>query len=802
MIKNYFKTAWRSLWKHRVVSFINIGGLAVGMAAAVLIFMWVQNEFNFDGYHPNADNIYRIKNHLSIDKRTTWIWENSSYRMGEETSRQIPEVEKVTRIRPLNYAPTYFKIKGEFFPEKDVALIDSSWFDVFDYEFVSGGPEAFNSEPFSLILTESKAKKYFGNKEAVGQIIHIDTLDYKVQGVIKDIPANSSFTFDVLAPIASRRANPKEKENEMQWGNFYYITFLKLNPHSNTKKVAKKIETITAKARETNNLAISLTPLKDLHFESGLQNTALRQGNKRAITVFGALGVFLLVIACINYVNITTARASLRAKEVSIKKIVGAGRGTLFMQFVAESMVISLFALIFTVIIISASLPWFNNFTGRNFTLDPGNISLLVVVLGTLFFAVVLNSIYPALLLSSFKPLNTFRGISVLKLNDATLRKALVVVQFSFSILLIVGVITIYRQMSFIRSQNPGYNRSQVLSFGLPFRRFFRTITDEQRASTTQSIKNDLKALNMVTNVSLMAMSSIQNNDGQSSGGLDWDGREKDFDPAMAYFQVDADYMKIVNMKLKEGRWFDEGRKFDRKNAILNEAAVKELNLHKPYIGQRLVSRGDTGQVIGVVKDFNFKSLHEKIGPAIIKLDDYYSTDYLIQVAPGKQAEAIKGIQKIWDKYCPGDPFNYTFLDQEFDNMYKEDAKVSGLMSVFAIVAVIISCLGLFGLAAFTAEQRGKEIGIRKVLGASVSGIVTLLSKDFIYLVLISLVLASPLAWWLMNKWLQNFAYRAELQWWMFAMAGIIAIVIAFFTISFQAIKAAVVNPVKRLRSE
>lgn len=704
---------------------------------------------------------------------------------------------------PLNGDVNYFKVKGEFIPEHNVAMVDSNWFDVFDYEFVSGSAAAFNKEPFSLILTESKAKKYFGNTNAIGQIIHIDTLDYKVQGVIKDNPANSSFTFDVLFPTASRLANPKEKENDLQWGNFNYITFLKLNPHANTKRVAQKIGAITAKARETNNLTVSLTPLQDLHFETGLQRSSLKQGNKKAIVVFGALGVFLLVIACINYVNITTARASLRAKEVSIKKIVGAGRGALFMQFVAESLVISLFALLFTMVIVRLSLPLFNNFTARNFTLNLDDVYLWLVVSGTLLFAVVLNSIYPALLLSSFKPLNTFRGVSVLKLNDATLRKALVVVQFSFSILLIVGVITIYRQMNFIRDQNPGYNREQVLSFELPFKLFFRSsISDEKRQSTTQSLKNELQKASVVSNVSLTGVSSIQNNTNQSSGNMDWDGHEKGFDPAVAFFYVDADYTKIVKLDFKEGRWFSANSKADERNVILNEAAVKELGLHKPVIGQRFVSQGDTGQVIGVVKDFNFRSLHDKIGPAIFKYNSYYSTNYLVQVAPGKQAEAIKSVEKIWNTYCPGEPFTYSFLDQEFDKMYKEDAKVSGLMSVFAIIAIIISCLGLFGLAAFTSEQRGKEIGIRKVLGASVSGIVALLSKDFVYLVLIALVLASPLAWWLMNKWLQNFAYRAELQWWMFATAGIIAVAIAFFTISFQAVKAAVVNPVKRLRSE
>jgi putative ABC transport system permease protein len=801
MYKNYFKTAWRNLRSHKATSIINIGGLSVGMAAAVLIFIWVQNEFNFDKNQPEAASIYRVKCYLSVDKTTTWIWEHSPYPLGDAMKKEIPEVENVTRISPNSYAPVYLNINGEFFPEKTTAYVDNEWFNVFKYDFVSGNAIAFRQNPFSIILSESKAKKYFNNQDAVGKTIRIDSVNYQVQAVVKDVPANSSFAFDVLMPIAARQSNKSEKDNDLQWGNFNYMTFVKTHPGIKVKPVSEKIKELLKKNRKESNTDIALTPLTALHFESDVQNSSLPHGDKKVAYIFVALGVLLLMIACINYVNLTTARASLRAKEVSVKKIVGAGRGQLFMQFITESVVVSLISLVLTILITWFSLPAFSRFTGNDFSLLSGSGYIGLVLVGTLMVAIVLNSIYPALLLSSFKPMSIFRGSSVLHVKDSSLRKGLVVVQFTFSIFLIIGVITIYRQLSFINSQNPGYKREQVLTISVPMSAFYKYKNDEREA-LCGSVKQALLSQSGISAVSMMGTHSIQDNQNLSSGGTDWDGRTKDFDPAIAFFNIDPDYTKIVKLNILQGRWFIPGNPADKRNAILNETAAKAFNLHKPYVGQRFISRGDTGQVIGVVKDFNYKSMHEKVAPAIFKNHQNYVNTFLVGVAPGKQAETIKKIEVVWGKYFTGEPVNYTFLDQEFDKLYKDDAKSSGLMSVFAIVAVMISSLGLFGLAAFTAEQRGKEIGIRKVLGATVSGLVTLLSRDFIMLVLAALVIAAPLAGWLMGKWLENFAYRINVSWWIYLAAGVIAVAIAFITVSFQAVKAAMANPVKSLRSE
>ncbi|MEO6252369.1 MAG: ABC transporter permease [Ferruginibacter sp.] len=802
MIKHYFKTAWRNLFRQKFTSIINIAGLSIGMAAAVLIFLWVKNEFGFDNYHKDADDIYRVKNYLSISKEDTWVWENSPFLLGENAKQQIPEVLDVCRIRPLGYGTQYFNIKGQFYGEDNCAYIDSSWLHVFNYKFLAGSAQAFNDHPFSMLLTETKAKKYFGNENAVGRMIRIDTVDYQVQGVLADNPANSSFQFDVLVPLAARTENPKNKKNDESWGNFNYITFLKLTPSGDPKKVAGKLKEIIAKQREQNNLDVSLQALKSLRFETDLQNSVMQHSDIKVVYIFAVLGILLLLIACINYVNLTTARATLRAREVSIRKIIGAEKKQLFLQFIAESVMISLLSLIATMLIVQVSLPLFNRFTEKTFALSFGSTDLWIIAGSTLFVTVLLTSIYPALLLSSFKPLAIFRGIHVLKLKDGTLRKGLVVLQFTISIILIVGTIVIYSQLQFVNKENSAYNRSQLLSVSVPYK-VWGKYKEEQRVGIMGAFKEELLAQSNIADVSLMNSESIVNMEGSSSGNsTDWDGRAAGFTPAIAFFRVDTSFKNMVNLKMKEGRWYQTGNGADIHNSVLNETAVREFNIHKPVIGQRFVSQGDTGVVIGVVEDFYYKSLHEKIGPVVIRTADENNTTFLIKTAPGKIKEAEKAAATVWKKFYPTEPFSANFLDEEFEKLYRADKKTSTLIWSFSIIAIFISCLGLFGLAAFTAEKRNKEIGIRKILGASVTSIISLLSREFVYMVLLSMVIAFPIAWLAMNKWLENFAYRISIAWWIFLTAAMIALAIAMITVSFQAIKAAMANPVRSLKTE
>jgi ABC-type antimicrobial peptide transport system permease subunit len=802
MLKHYLKIAWQSLLHQRLNSMINISGLSIGMATSLLIFMWVSNELNFDKFHKDSENIYRLKNYIAIDKKSTWIWENSPYLLGDEVQKKLPEVLAVTRMSPMSWENVHFNIKGEFIKESNCAYIDSAWFSMFRYDFIYGSANDFNRHPYSMVLTASKAKKYFGNENPLGKTIRIDTLNYEIRGVVKDIPPYSSFHYDVLIPLAARRNNPANIKNDESWGNFNYLTFVKLNPAVSVKDLPAKITTILSQNKKSDNIKTGLIALTDMHFENDLQTSVMEHGNKNVVFIFGILGLLLLVIASINYVNLATARASLRVKEVSIKKINGAGRGQLFMQFVVESVMVSVISLFVTILIVKFTLPLFNQFIGKNFSLSINNKLVWMIVGSTLLASVFLTSIYPAILLSSFKPIAIFRGFNALKVKDGALRKGLVVVQFTIASVLIIGTLVIYRQLKFINEQNTAYDKSQILSFNIPYK-LLSKYKDEGRIQLVNSLKQELLSRSMISEVSVMNQSSVVDMKGFSSGGSnDWDGRDKDFMPAIGFFYADTDFKKMLNLEMAEGRWYEPGNKADQHNSILNETAVKEFNIHKPVIGQRFVSQEDTGVIIGVVKDFYYKSLHEKIGPVVIKNVNDYNSTFLVKSSPGKIVEAQKAAKDVWNKFFSAEPFAYKFLDEEFEKLYRADHKTASLVGIFSGIAIFLSCLGLFGLAAFTAERRTREIGVRKVLGASVSGIVSLLSKEFILLVIVSLIIASPVAWWALNKWLQDFSYRIDISIIFFIAAGIITLIVALATVSVHAVKAAISNPIKSLRTE
>ncbi len=800
MIKNYFKIAWRNLWRHKRMTMINVAGLGIGMAATVLIVLWVQNELSFDKDQPDAQNIYRVKTSLAITKSETWLWETSPYVLSDVASKQIPEIEGITRLRPNNYSDLVLHYNNKLIPEKKSAYVDDQWFKIFHYDFIEGSQDAFNKNPFSLILTASAAKKYFGSQEPVGKLLRIDTVNYQVQAIVKDNPANSSFQYDVLIPIAAELTNPDSKKNELEWGNFNYLTFVKLKQGANPVSVSAKLTAILLKNRKKDNTtktALSLVNVEAMHFENDLQSSSMIHGNRSMVNVFMILGALLLVTACINYVNLTTARASMRSKEVSVRKIVGAARGHLFGQFMSESLLVSFLALGFAMVLVEAAMPWFKTFTGKALD-NPFASPVILLILGlTLLVSFLLNGLYPAAVLSSFQPLNVFRGKAVLNFKDAALRRVLVVAQFTISVVLIVGTLVIYSQLQYIQKMDPGYNRSQVLSFSFPY----WTIPHfdfKNSDAVLNTVKQQLKEQSATSNVA-MAGSGLVNFGNSSSGGFDWAGRPKDFNPSFAPLSADVDFQNLMHIKIKEGRWFTDDIA-DKKSVLLNETAVRLTGLREPVVGQRFIHQRDTGVIIGVVKDFHYKSLHDKIGPMCIS--NRTGEGFYIKASAGNTAAAIAAAGKVWKQYFPDSPFVYDFLDETYNSLYKEEQQSSVLITLFAVIAIFISALGLLGLAAFAAEQKVKEIGIRKVLGASVQHIVRLLSVDFIKMVCIACVIAFPLAWWAMNKWLQTFAYRINLSWWIFIGAAGIALLIALVTVSFQAIKAAIANPVNSLRSE
>jgi cell division protein FtsX len=511
------------------------------------------------------------------------------------------------------------------------------------------------------------------------------------------------------------------------------------------------------------------------------------------------MALLLLMIACINYVNLTTARAGARARETGTRRIVGATRRHLFGQFMTETFMLSAIALGITLLLLKVFLPLFNSITEKTFTLSLIDPHMWMILAAVLLAAVLLNGIYPALLLSSFKPLSILRGNSLLNLKDAHFRKGLVVVQFVISIVLIAGTIVIYRQLQYVQQHSAGYNRSQVMTVELPWSAVNKYARDMK--SFTGMMKQQLLATGGVAAVTA-SNGSIINLGNMSSGSADWNGRAADFNPAIVTLSADADFASLFKLHLKEGRWFRSNSLADSNNVILNETAVKELGIQQPVLGQRFRLHGNTGTVVGVVRDFHYKSMHEKIGPMVINTDPGWYGSLFIKVRPGQVKAAVENTEKIWKQLLPGLPFEYTFMDDDFDNLYRSDLRISTLVLIFSIIAIIIASLGLFGLVSFTAEQRKKEIGIRKILGASAANIVGMLSRSFLLQLLLAALIAFPLAAWIMSGWLQNFAYRISISWWIFAAAAALATCIALLTVGLQAMKAAVASPVKNLRTE
>lgn len=775
--------------KNKAIALINITGLSVGITAAIFIMLWVQNELSFDS-SKETENVYRLS--ASIPENN-WFWETTPLLLSRVAKDNIPEIENTARLCPDQWPVIEVDNKLSF--EKKAAYVDEGWFQIFPYNFVEGNYASFTKSPYQVILTVSAAKKYFGKENATGASLRINRVNYLVNGVVKDPPTNTSYRYDVFLPVEALLTDKSRKENDEKWDNFNYLTFVKLRPASNLGVISKKITQLLPnnKAEETK---ISLLSLKDIHFESGLQLSFVNHGNLSTVYIFMLLAFLLLLTACINYVNLTTAKASLRAKEVSIRKIAGAKRLQLFSQFIVEAVLISTFSLIATLILLQLGLPWFNQITGNNFMLPVTSWNVWLVIGGTLLFALVLNSIYPAVLLSSFKPMSVFRGVSVMNMSDGYLRRSLVVVQFTISTVLIICTLVIYRQMNFIKQSDAGYSRSQVLSFAIPF-----SIDPKKREPLLNNLKHSLLKNSSITNVTA-SNQVIVNIGSWTTGSADWDGRDTAFNPQVAQLSADADFKKTMQLKMEAGRWFEEGNKADERNVVLNQTAVKQFKLSEPVVGKRFTFHQKTGFIIGVVKDFTFQSAHKSTASLVVFNDPKWNNYLMVRIAPGKTQQAIKDLQFSWSTLVPGHPLEYSFLDDSFSEMYKEDQRASTLLFIFSVIAILIASLGLLALASFSAEKRRKEIGIRKVLGASVSAIAMLLSKDFAKLVLISILIASPLAYWAMNKWIQDFASRIELSWWMFAVAGLFALFTALLTTIFQAVKAAVVSPIKSLRTE
>lgn len=791
MFKNYFKTAWRNLLKNKFYGTVNVAGLAIGLAVGIMILFWVQDEMSYDGFHKNAASIYKINSHVGSGADEQ-VWEGAPAPLAVFSKQSIPEVVNAVRIKP-RWDQLLFTVGNKKFPEYSAAFVDSGFFSVFDFKLLKGN----SSKPFadnnSVILTASLAKKYFGDEDAFGKLLTANKENYVVTGIMEDFPENSSIRYNVLFPMSlyakqftASGGNGEWKTIDEDLGNYFYTIYVQLQKHSSAEDVSKKITNLYWQHRPGENPKngfFRLQSLKTVHLIAADGNESALQ----KVKIFLLVAVLILIIACINYVNLTTARSILRSKEVSMRKIIGAAKRQLFVQFIAESAILFVLASLLAFGIVYLCLPLYNSIAGKHLTFSVANANVWRVILCAITGTLLLSSVYPALLLSSFKPVLALKGKFSTNTGNAGLRKVLVVVQFVFSIGLITMTIIVARQLKYMKEKDLGYDKEQVFSFNLR-----SELYDHFDAVKNELLKQPGVQGIATSNSTVVDISS-------STGDTHWEGKEANRTFLIRTNAVDENFIPLLKMKMAAGRNFS-GSKADSAHFILNETAVKQAGIEDP-VGKSFTLWDIKGTLIGVVKDFNYTSLRQSIEPAIFYYRPVNGKIYI--KTNGKEAsKAIVAAEKIWKRYSPDFPFTYSFLDEEYDRMYKADERTGNLFTVFAAVAVLISCLGLLGLATYAAQVKTKEIGIRKVLGASVANITGLLAKQLIFLVVLAFIIATPVSWMAMNKWLQNYAYRINISWWVFPITGLLAVAIAFITISFQVIKAALANPVKNLRTE
>ena len=791
MFKNYFKIAWRSLRNNKFYSVINISGLAVGLATSLMLLLWIQNELSYDKFHKDYENIYQLSSHFkSNGEDQTW---NGVPGPLAVFAKSIPEVQFIVRINAQYDQILSDKNKKKIFDRNTVAFADSSFFTMFSFPLLKGNKATVFSNNNSVVLTQSTAQKLFGNEEAMGKTVGFFKNYFIVTGVLQDFPENSSIRYDAIFPMGfyakqftANGGNGDWKTIDEDHGNYSFTTFVKLLPHSDAAKTGEVFTAAYKKARNGESASsFKLQNLADIHLITADGNIAAL----RMVQIFMLVVVLLLAIASINYVNLSTARSLIRAKEVSIRKIIGAKKQQLFFQFVVETILLFCFATALAVVLIYLLMPLYNSISGKTLVFSLSDINVWkaagLAILGTL----IASGVYPAILLSSFKPIESLKGKISSGIGIATFRKALVVFQFTISVILLVCTIIMSNQMDFIKSKDLGYNKSYVFSVPLT----------QEVVDHIDAVKTELKNQRSILNVSASDAYDISNIS-SSTGDIDWAAKPAKSNLMITQVAIDKDFIPTMKMQLIEGKNFS-GMPSDSAHYILNETAVKEMGLKPPYAGQEISFHNWKGTIIGVVKDFNFKSLKEKISPLLF-FSRWKGNILHVRTTASNAQQAIAAVEQQYKKYAGNSPFSYNFLDKNFEAQYEADQRAGTLFNVFAGIAIFISCLGLFGLATYTAQVKTKEIGIRKVLGASVGGIVQLISKDFLKLVIIAIIIAIPIAWWAINIWLQGFEYRVNISWWVFALAGILASFIALVTISFQAIKAAIANPVKSLRTE
>lgn len=791
MITNYIKIAFRNLKKNKGFTAINIIGLAIGMAGALMIMLWLQNMLTMDRYHDKSDRLYIISNRDNY-QGSMYAWTYTSKILGQEMGKTFPDIESYSRYSNQNNFLTTYQDKNL---KTNFAFVDSGFFNMFSFQLVAGNKEKLLTDPRSIVLTEKKAKDLFGTENPIGKIIRIDSVDQvQVQAVIKDLPVNSSFDFEGLLSWEYAKTINFYDEN---WTNNSVETYILLKPNVALSEFNTKIKTfsrdnITVDKNLIKNLEIFAFPYKDHFLYNNGTGGEYKSGRIDLVKLFAWIGGFILLVACINFMNLSTAKSEHRAKEVGVRKVIGANKQSLIFQFLTESVLISFFAVVLTVIIMVITLPYFNELVSKNLSLSFLSLNSWLFLFGFALCTGILAGAYPAFFLSAFKPIQTLKGKFKGSTKGISIRSILVVIQFSLAIILIIATIIVSKQINHTKDRDRGYQEN-----GLVY-----TEMEGDIFKNYNSIRQDLLASNAVVSVS-KNMSPIT--DRYSSGWGFTSNASLEEDKRINYnrFSTDADAVKNLGLTLVAGRDIDI-YKFptDSSAIILNEAAVKSLKLKEP-IGSIISGDGEKWTVVGVIKDFIMGSPYGKNESTVILGPNAWFNVIHYRLNPARSTEDnLKTIEGIFKKYNSEYPFSYHFIDQVFENKFKETKAVGTISLLFAGLTIFISCLGLLALIAYMAETRMKEIAVRKVLGASVPQITSLLSFDFIKLVFISILIASPIAWWAMTNWLKDFEYRIHIEWYYFVFAGLAAILISLATISYQSIKAALANPVNSLRDE
>ncbi|MBD1210916.1 MAG: ABC transporter permease [Ignavibacteria bacterium] len=797
MLTNYLKLAFRSLLRQKGYSAITILGLAVGISSCLLLWLFVSNELSYDTQHSKSERLYRVTSQMTLSGETMAL-ARSSWMISPVLKKDYPEIEEAVHLVPMQKQTAWYGDK--VFQYEKTWFTEAAFFKMFDYSFIEGNPLTALAEPYCVVITDEVAKQYFGTTQGVlGKMLQFSKSPYKITGVVKNQPNSSHLVWEMLLSSSSM-PKPFVEQLEHDWfymAQFNYILFRDVGKRQGFEAKLEQIHEkyvlpFLSAEKVQGNVTYSLQPVRDIHFNTTLQFDVTEITNKSFLTILSLIGIFLLLVACINYMNLATARSMKRAKDVAVRKTIGAERFHLIGQFIGESLMLTMIAVVLAFVLAEMLLPTFNSLTGKSLTiaLTP---QFFLLLLGLVVFIGVLSGSYPALYLSGFKPIDVIKSSRAPKGSAALVRKTLVVVQFSISIALIIATGVVYMQMRFMKNKDLGFSKEQTLVLKVP-------LQDSSVTSSLQLIKNEF-----LQNSSITKVAGCSNVPGTPFGQIlqfiqTETGKEE---RAMHTMVVDEDLLPMLEVKMQMGRGFSKEFPADKQRGfIVNEAAVRAFGWKKP-LGMSIENGlGYSGEIIGVVKDFNFSSLHSPIEPLVILLTQQTPAFLMMKVRPENIAGTVAFVEERWRKFSRRYPIEHYFLDDHFNKQYRNEERLQTVFIYFASVTVIIACLGLFGLAAYSAEQRTKEIGIRKVLGASDVGIIGLLSKDFLKLVVVAILIATPLAYWAAGKWLQDFAYRVDLSAGVFVLAGAMAVLIAFATVASQAWRAARANPVHALRSE